>query len=547
MRGVSGKDLAGNLDIQAERTDSRTNLSTRLNKEVTGKDNTTSFSLSYIIEELAKKEGNIWSLLANKIETREKIESYSVKILVPVSFGSVFSAQPNPDSVTQNGGQTILTFGKDSLSYKGISAKFGDSQQIHFKYKVPLENLNFFKKNLSMNLPLDTDKQQVLISKIDPLPEEISLDQNGNYVATFRVAPKSLVEVQVEGVVGLVGKSSFPNPKIYSQQELENSKEASRFVQTQDKLIQEKAKELKNPRDIYNFVTSNFSYDFEALKSGVAERKGAATILRKGKAATNLDFVDLFVALAKATGLPAREVFGVALSNDQTKRPTFIGSPLNTQDLHVWAQIYDSSKKTWVDIDPTWGSTSGEEYFGKELADRFVLLFSPAGEDLESLKKFTELGNKIESNYAEGKVDFSPKIDFSLKTDQVFAGFPVTLIIDIDNKAGVSLIGGKVNLVAEGLTIVGEKEVELPIIFPYEKKTFRSKIRSGSLFDTTKGMVKAKLEGKSGLEAFKISRENRILVKPFFSLGGQQILLLLLISLLLIGVFTARVKRPKRS
>ena len=36
----------------------------------------------------------------------------------------------------------------------------------------------------------------------------------------------------------------------------------------------------------------------------------------------------------------------------------------------------------------------GEEYFGKELADRFVLLFSPAGEDLESLKKFTELGNK---------------------------------------------------------------------------------------------------------------------------------------------------------
>ena len=309
VRDVSGEDATGKLDVQVQKGEALTTLSTKLNKEVTGKDNTVNFSLSYTVDGLAYKEGSIWNLVANKIETKEKIDSYNVNISVPASYGAVFSVSPKPQSVAQSDGRMILTFGKESLSFKGVSARFGSAQQISFKFKVPLENQTFFRKTLSINLPPDTDKQQVLISKIDPKPEKIILDKDGNYVASFEVAPRELVEVKVEGVVGIVGKESLPNPKVFTKQELDDLKVGGRFVQAQDKLIQAKAKELKKTRDIYNFVTSNFSYDFDTLKSGTATRKGSAALLRKREKATNQYFVDLFVALTKAARVPAREVY----------------------------------------------------------------------------------------------------------------------------------------------------------------------------------------------------------------------------------------------
>src|SRR5262245_42663922 len=73
----------------------------------------------------------------------------------------------------------------------------------------------------------------------------------------------------------------------------------------------------------------------------------------KDNASTTLEVLDsmagdctehalLFVSLARATGLPAREVGGVAFVN--VDRPLF--------GWHAWAEIHDG--KQWVTVDPTW-------------------------------------------------------------------------------------------------------------------------------------------------------------------------------------------------
>jgi transglutaminase-like putative cysteine protease len=51
----------------------------------------------------------------------------------------------------------------------------------------------------------------------------------------------------------------------------------------------------------------------------------------------------LFVSLARAVGIPAREVGGLAYPD--IGRPVF--------GWHAWAEIHDG--RQWVSVDPTWG------------------------------------------------------------------------------------------------------------------------------------------------------------------------------------------------
>jgi hypothetical protein len=64
----------------------------------------------------------------------------------------------------------------------------------------------------------------------------------------------------------------------------------------------------------------------------------AATVLREGRADVDGHTL-LFVALARASGLPARTVNGILLAGGKFY-------------LHSWAEVY---LDRWVPVDPTWG------------------------------------------------------------------------------------------------------------------------------------------------------------------------------------------------
>ena len=57
------------------------------------------------------------------------------------------------------------------------------------------------------------------------------------------------------------------------------------------------------------------------------------------------DFADLFTTLARASGLPARTVFGIAYSNGD--QPSFM--------FHAWNEILADGQ--WQGVDPTWNQT----------------------------------------------------------------------------------------------------------------------------------------------------------------------------------------------
>jgi len=546
VKNASGNDSLGPLQIKLKKEASSTVLNAKLNDEVTGLGKTVVFTLKYTLNDLAKKEGQIWNLSIPKVATSEKVVSFNLKVAVPSSFGEVFSVNPKPKKEALVGNNTVLNFGKDAILNRGIFVTFGNEQQISFEFKVPLENRQIFSRKFYIPIPPDTENQQVLIQIMDPRPRKIILDESGNYLAEYLVSGREFLEVKISGVVRIINeKMRFASPKTFTNEDLNKYRRESKFVQVQDRLIQEKASELKNPEEIYKFVTSFLTYDINKLDNPHVKRLGAVVSLNKEESATNIDFVDLFVAIARASSIPVREVFGPAITDNQSLKPTFVAEPLNTKSLHVWAQYYDFDKKAWVNVDPTWGSLSTIDYFSGNFPDRFALLFTESDSNVMELEKLTLLTDNLKVNYSREKEDFSPELDLQLEVDQAVAGFPADLEVIFQNEKGVSIVSGKLTLKANGLSLVGEKETIVDPILPFEKKTLKFKIRGGDFFKSSAGTVEATLEAKSGDADLTLTKSKVVTVASLFSLGLQQILLLFIILLLIIGIFVPRLLNKK--
>ena len=81
---------------------------------------------------------------------------------------------------------------------------------------------------------------------------------------------------------------------------------------------------------------------FKNVRQTLASNASSALDVLTNRAGDCTEFTLLFLALARAAGLPAREVGGVMYADE--------GEPLF--GWHAWAEIHDG--RQWVSIDPTW-------------------------------------------------------------------------------------------------------------------------------------------------------------------------------------------------
>jgi hypothetical protein len=82
---------------------------------------------------------------------------------------------------------------------------------------------------------------------------------------------------------------------------------------------------------------------YKQLRKSYSDNADSALEVLDHKAGDCTEHALLFVALARAVGIPAREVGGVAYVN-ANKQPLF--------GWHAWAEIHDGHQ--WVSVDPTW-------------------------------------------------------------------------------------------------------------------------------------------------------------------------------------------------
>lgn len=412
-------------------------------------------SLEYKTKSIASKSGKIWNIYIPKIQIPDSTTLYNVKLSVPKVFGPRIYLSPTPVIEKSENDKIEFYFTKETFRSSGITAAFGEYQPVNFKLKYQLKNNSIIPLIKEIALPSDIrEYQSVSYQKIDPKPFKIKLDKDNNVIASYILGPKKQIQIELTGTSRIYGKQINPDiGRDFSSIPSDLIKKYTRsqeYWESDSPLVQKIAQELKdnnlnvtkNAQKIYNFINNNLDYDYEAIEKGLAERKGAELVLSKDGKWTCMEFADLFIAIARAMGIPAREVNGYAFTFDDNNKPISIN--LNGGDyLHSWAEFYDQFYG-WVQIDPTWGTTSGIDYFTKLDTNHFA--FVTKGIDSEfpypaGTYRFSEKEKLIEVALSQttSDEDFKPSIEVKkIINFNFFQAFKGKIKVEIKNSGKVT-------------------------------------------------------------------------------------------------------------
>jgi len=373
---VSAVTNGKSSEVKLEEKNDDTLVSVNIKEYAIGQGRQNEIELKYKTQSIPSQSGKIWNIYIPKIQISETTSKYDIKLTIPASFGAKIYLSPTPTSEKSAGKTITYFFNKEAFKSTGITAAFGEYQPVNFKLKYQLKNSFIIPLFKEIALPPDIKNVQgISYQSINPKPYKIKVDKDGNAIATYILSPLGKLEIEVIGTAKLFGKqidsdygrnfTEIPKDLIKQYTKAEKYWEVnSPYVQKlASQLKDEKLNVIKNAQKIYDFITNNLTYDYTASESGLIERKGAEVVLTQKGSWTCMEFTDLFIATARAMGIPAREMNGYAFVGNETNKPlsiSFKGGDL----LHSWAEFYDPYYG-WIQIDPTWGTTSGIDYFTK--------------------------------------------------------------------------------------------------------------------------------------------------------------------------------------
>lgn len=346
------------IPIESSQDDSKLNLKLNFADAVVGKGSKRHFTISYDNSGFATKTGEVWEISIPRLSGNSAFRNYNINLQVPDSFGQEAYISPRPTSSANTGGYKSYTFSEESISQTGVTAGFGQFQVFSFNLSYHLENPLATNSQTEIAIPPDTAFQKVYFDKIDPKPSDVRIDEDGNWMAVYKLSPRQRVDVNIIGSVQIFASfRHFPRP---TQPLLSKNLEATGYWQSDNEGIRQLAESLKTPAAIYDFVSKNLKYNFDRVQPN-AQRMGAVKALENSNQAICMEFTDLFIAIARAAGIPAREINGYAYTENKELQPLSLVNDV----LHAWPEYYDKDKGTWIPIDPTWGSTSGVDFFNK--------------------------------------------------------------------------------------------------------------------------------------------------------------------------------------
>ncbi|MEK7616765.1 MAG: transglutaminase domain-containing protein [Patescibacteria group bacterium] len=488
---IKANDPGGAIDVKSELKDTSTQISVKFNQQVAGEGKVLPWTLQFKSKDFAEKVGKVWEVRAPKVSSTADLESYNLTISVPASFGDPTQVSPTPKSKTSSGGRIFLTFDKESLKSSGVSANFGTMQLFDFDLIFHLENSNLVPILTNIALPPDTAYQDVIFQRITPQPLNVTVDDDGNYLAWFKLSRGEKLDVKVIGSAKLYSQSKVKEPFLednlrrkYLQQDKYWEKDHPQIMSTLAQILDPLPKEQNEKvKLIYRYVVDNLKYDSSRLNDEI-ERLGATTALNNPESAVCMEFTDLFITLARAAGILARELDGFAYTQNPKLRPLSL-----TRDiLHAWPEYWDE-KRGWVMVDPTWeNTTGGVDYFSKLDLNHLVFVIkgisssqpSPAG----SYKYIGEDSQDVKVTLSDTDFLGKAQIDVQIDTpNPIFSGFPSKIKVTIDNVGNALYHSSDFSVNAQNLSILeGESRASGPVP-AYGKATFDFNIRTKSLFD----------------------------------------------------------------
>lgn len=348
LKNVRVFNKNGPIEANVVSGENKTSIGITFDDKIVGEGKNRTFTIQFENQDSAVATGNVLELYVPKLSNAKEYDNYKVVIKTPQRYGIPVRISPSNYQFSGNEEHVIMTF--PSIGEQSISALFGEQQVFSYTLNYNLENPTTSIGLIQIALPPDTSRQKVQYTSLEPSPKEITRDKDGNWIATYEIAAEKKLDVILKGKAIVALDPRYTVPGI----EIAPLTQPQKFWETDRPEIQELAKKYKTPKEIYDYVTATLSYNYNKI-NGSAERLGALTSLTEPTNAACQEFTDLYIAIARAAGIPARRATGYAYTANSRLRPLGLVEDV----LHAWPEYYDADKKDWVPIDPTWGNTTG--------------------------------------------------------------------------------------------------------------------------------------------------------------------------------------------
>lgn len=515
ISNVQISDPDGPIQPRITKTDDGQIIDMTFNKKAIGLNSKLPFTLSFDTPEIAKRNGKIWEIYIPGLANSSDFRTFAVTVTVPPSFGSPVYIKPAQQS---NG----LTFTKEQLGKSGISIAFGDKQLYSFHLRYSIFNDNIYPIQTEIALPPTTNYQNIAITDINPKPRNVVIDKDGNWLAQYYLLPSQKQQVVVEGVAEVALK---PEVQELTQEDLAIYLKPQPYWESGNDEIRELADELRTPDAIYNYVVKTLKYDFSRVTDDKG-RKGALQTLKNPDSAVCREFTDLFIGLARAAGIPARELNGFAYTENEKQRPLSLVNDV----LHAWPEYYDAERKMWIMVDPTWGNTMGGiDYFSVMDFDHLVFAIKGMESDYPiAAGGYDDPAGKDAKDVNVTFADSMPEKDMNFfvtsnLTNGILAGLPVNSKITIKNN-GAAMIPPQIVYLSSPLLQPNYQTVSINGIPPYGTITKEVHYKPTSLIASNKGQYTIQLGDKTVVLGISVSP----MFLTIWGIGGLLVLLLLI-------------------
>ena len=364
---VTGFDPSGPITVDTESQNNKeTIITANFSEKTVGEGNKSTFSLNYTLSGLVSENGRIKELAIPRPGKDSGLLDYKVTIIIPQSYGPIGFVKPQKDHQTTKSSY-VFSFNKE-MAEEGILIGIGDVAHYEFVISYHIANDSLIKREVEIAIPPDTAYQQVLYSNITPKPNNVRIDEDGNWIASFILSPREETEITTEGNVLIW---TTPRTDFIEALPVSNHTARNKYWEIDSDIVTKTAKSLSSPFDIYSYIVGSFAYNYARVGSDENRRMGASEILKDPTLAICMEYTDAFIALARKSGIPAREVNGYAYTEDEFLKPLSLVADV----LHAWPEYYDFETKQWKPIDPTWANTTnGVDYFNSLDFNHFVFV-----------------------------------------------------------------------------------------------------------------------------------------------------------------------------
>lgn len=355
LENITAMDEFGAISSTTNISGGITTIKLNIDHPSIGKDQEKEITLSYQTNDVVEIIGDTTTINIPRLARANEAESYTRVVRIQGTLDKPQYIYPSPSKIEPDGDYIIYTF--SGHQNESLALLFGNSVTYKINLTYELKNRELRSADSEIALPPDTAYQHIVLSSLDPSPLDIRLDESGNWLARYNLDPqgKYLVKAELYATV-------YPLPVLHDPSGINLVKTLHpKYWDTTSPDIVTLANQLKTPENIYHYLIDNFTYNYAGASTG-ASRIGAHKAISSPSNVLCTEYTDAFVSLTRSRSIPSREINGYGYTKNTILQPQNI----TTDILHAWPEYYDMNQKTWISVDPTWGSTTGGiDYFNK--------------------------------------------------------------------------------------------------------------------------------------------------------------------------------------